>query len=237
MTAAAAAATPISIVRGDARSCLLWLEPRYFVGKSMLAAAIIIAGCGLYGGAIGTWRDPMMGLFVGIKFPLLIFLTLIVNGLINGMLAMVIGSGLGFRQTIQCQLMSFMIFALMLGSLSPIAFGMAWNSPPSDSPDRELAQHAKDLQLLVHTLVIAWAGIIANHKLFRMLHAKTGSRAIAYRTLFCWLAGNLFVGAQLAYVLRPFFGTPGLDVEFFREDAFNSNFYEKIYETIKRILT
>jgi hypothetical protein len=224
-----AAATPIAIVRGEASSCLLWLEPRYFVGKSMLAVAIIFVGCGLYGAAIGSWRDPWMGLYVGIKFPLLICLTLLANGLINGMLAAVVGSGLSFLQSIQCQIMSFMIFALILGSLSPIAFGFAWNSPEG--------QKAHDQQVLVHTLVIAWAGIIANYKLFRMLHAKTGSRSIAYRTLFCWLAGNLFVGAQLAYILRPFFGTPGMAVELYRADALSGNFYVKIFETINRILT
>ena len=229
-----AAISPIAIVRGDPDSCLGWLRPQEFANHAMLAIMIIFIGCGLYGGAIGSWRDPMMGLYVGLKFPLLICLTLLANGMINGMLAAAIGSGLGFRESIQSQLMSFMVFALMLGSLSPIAFGMAWIAPEPDSPNR---QQAHDVQLLIHTIVIAYAGILSNYKLFRMLHAKTGSRSLAMRTLICWLAGNLFVGAQLAYVLRPFFGTPGLPVEFIREDAFNSNFYEALLKTINRTLT
>ncbi|MEM7011457.1 MAG: hypothetical protein AAF585_08235 [Verrucomicrobiota bacterium] len=228
------AASPIDIVRGKTDSCLGWLRPAEFSSHAGVAAAIIVIGCGLYGGAIGSWRDPMMGVYVGIKFPMMIFLTLLANGMINGMIAAAIGSGLGFRESVQSQLMSFMIFALMLGSLSPIAFGMAWNAPEPDSPQR---QQAHDLQLLIHTVVIAYAGIISNYKLFHMLRAKTGSRSLAMKTMFCWLAGNLFVGAQVAYVMRPFFGTPGLPVEFMREDAFNSNFYEAILQTINRTLT
>lgn len=41
-----------------------------------------------------------MALYVGIKMPLLIFLTLTVNWLLKGLLALLLGSGLSFRQTL-----------------------------------------------------------------------------------------------------------------------------------------
>ena len=185
-------APPLSIVRGDPASCLSWLEPKNFTGRFLVASSVIFIGCALYGGAIGSWRDPLMGVFVAIKLPLLIFLTLLVNGMINGMLAAVVGSGLGFRESVQSQLMSFMILAFMLGSLSPIAYGMAWNSP---DPESAASQQAHDVQLLGHVLLIAYAGIVSNYKLYRMLRVRTGSSSLAGRTLFCWLLGNLFVAA------------------------------------------
>lgn len=224
----------MAIVRGEPRACVAWLEEQVAT-RAGVAIAVIFAGCGLYGAAMGSWRDPLMGVYVGAKFPLLICLTLVVNGLINGMLAQVLGSRLSFAQSLQCQLMSFMTFALMLGALSPIAFLMVGNAPAFDSPDR---QQAHDVLLLVHTTIIAYAGIVSNYKLFRMLEFRTGNRAVACQTLFCWLAGNLFVGAQLSYNLRPFFGTPGLKVQFLRwGEIFNKTFYEAILETINRTLT
>ena len=74
-----------------------WLE--HPTGRRLAAcAAAIVAGCACYGFTLGFWRAPEMGLFVAFKLPLLIALTLLTNGLINGMLAMVLGSGLTFRQ-------------------------------------------------------------------------------------------------------------------------------------------
>ena len=76
-----------------------WLE--HPTGARLAAcAAAIVAGCACYGFTLGFWRAPQMGLFVALKLPLLIALTLLTNGLINGMLAMVLGSGLTFRQTL-----------------------------------------------------------------------------------------------------------------------------------------
>lgn len=49
---------------------------------------------------IQTQRAPLMALYVGIKMPLLIFLTLTVNWLLKGLLALLLGSGLSFRQTL-----------------------------------------------------------------------------------------------------------------------------------------
>jgi len=47
----------------------------------------IIVGSSVYGATIGLWRAPLQSGFTAIKFPLLIFLTCIGNGAVNGMLA------------------------------------------------------------------------------------------------------------------------------------------------------
>jgi len=59
----------------------------------------IVLGSSVYGATIGLWRAPLQSAFTAIKFPLLIFLTCIGNGAVNGMLAQLFGSGLSFRQT------------------------------------------------------------------------------------------------------------------------------------------
>jgi hypothetical protein len=73
-----------------------------------------LIGAGLYGATLGLWRGPLQALYTAIKFPLVIFLTCLGNGAINGMLAQILGSGLSFRQTAVAILMSFAIAAIIL---------------------------------------------------------------------------------------------------------------------------
>lgn len=215
----------LSLARAETAGLVRWLEEKSLRGMLPLVAGIV-AGCGLYGFAIGLGRAPLMACYVAVKMPLLIFLTLGVNGLINGMFGSLLGSGMSFRQTLQACLMSFALFALIVGSLSPLMIGMALDRPAAGTPELPGWYRAF---LLMNTAVIAFAGVVANHKLLRLIEAFSGSRAAALRTLVAWLAGNLFVGAQLSYNLRPFFGNPSLQVEFLRPNPFDGTFYEAVW--------
>ena len=198
------------------------------VTPALLAPLVIaiVIGCGMYGVAIGIWRSPLQAAYAGLKMPMLIFATLLVNGLINGMLAQVLGSGLSFRQTLMACLMCFAVFAMIVGSLSPIVIAMVLDSPPADHADGDAWYR---VILLTHVLVMASAGIVSNHKLLHLLQVFSGDALVGKRTFFAWLAGNLFVGAQLSYILRPFFGNPHLQVEFLRSHPFNGNFCESVW--------
>src|SRR4030095_12841865 len=167
----------------------------------------IVVGSSVYGATIGLWRAPLQSVFTAIKFPLLIFLTCIGNGAVNGMLAQVLGSGLSFRQTAVAILMSFAVASLILGGFSPITLFILYNAPPLAS---EHAIIGHSVMLLTHVLVIAFAGVMANRRLFGLLRKMKGRDATARAVLFSWLAGNLFLGAQLAWNLRPFIGSPQL---------------------------
>ncbi len=81
--------------------------------------AVIAVGSGIYGASIGLWRSPLQAVFVAIKMPLLIFATLSINAVLNGVLAALLGSGLTFRQTAMAILQSFALFSLMVGALGP----------------------------------------------------------------------------------------------------------------------
>ena len=220
-------------------SALCRSEPSEVVGELRGSAgrqlwswlAIIVLGTGAYGAAIGLWRAPIQALYVGVKMPTLIFLTLSVNALVNGMLASLFGSGLTFRQTWLAILHSFAVFALIVGSVSPVAILFTWTCP--SSLDSGAARWHETL-LLAHTGLIAFAGIVANLKLLGVLRAFSGSNAVALRVLVGWLAGNLFVGAQLSYNLRPFFGNPALPVQFLRPNPFEGSFYEVVARSLFR---
>ena len=83
--------------------------------------------------------------------------------------------------------------------------------------------------LLTHVFAIAFAGIVANRRLLDLLRKISGRETTARAVLFSWLAGNLFLGAQLAWNLRPFIGHPSLAVQFFRDHPLRGNFYEAVW--------
>ncbi len=221
-----------ALCRADATVVEGWFAQRAGGGVRLCCLAIVIGG-GLYGYTLGFWRAPEMGIYVAIKLPLLIFLVLLANGLINGMFAQLLGSDLSFRQSLTMSLVSFTMVTLILGALSPITFFMVLNAPAADSAE---AERWHGIFMLTHTLVIAYAGVVGNYKAYRLLIGVTGKLEIARRTFFAWLVVNLFVGAQLSYVLRPFFGNPIKVVEFIRPDAFNGSFYETIFNSAMQVI-
>lgn len=224
-------------------SALLHGEPealRAWVGETdarrlAFCVVTIFIGAGLYGAAMGWWRAPLQGLFVAIKFPLIILLVTLGNALLNAMLAPLLGLNIGLRPTFTAILMSFTIASMILGSFSPLAAFVVWNTPPMTS-DVWVSSGPYSFILLTHVAVIAFAGVTANLRLFRLLHELSGNLAVARRVLLAWLAGNLFLGSQLTWILRPFIGSPGLQVEFLRKTAFQGNFYEGVYHALVRLL-
>jgi len=204
--------------------------------RKMLSVTIplIIIGCASYGLTMGLWQGWEMASYVAIKLPLLIFLTLLVNGLINGLLAQVLGSGVTMRQSVQFLLTGFAIMATILGSLSPITLGIALQAPSPNSPNAE-SFHATIL--LVHTGIIAYAGIISHLSLLKFLRHFANTKPAGTTTFFAWILGNLFVGAQLSWVLRPFFGSPSTNTEFLRENPMQGTFYEVIWNSFLKIIS
>src|SRR4051794_24486456 len=146
----------------------------------------IVVGCTLYGGTVGIWRAPLQACYTALKIPLLIFLTCGANALLNGILAQLLGSGLSFKRTATAILASFAIAATILGSLSPVTLFVWWNAPPLESSHAVLGH---SVMLLTHVLVIACAGVVANHHLLAILAAQIRDAAVARRVLFSWLAG------------------------------------------------
>jgi len=215
-------------------TCLVaWASARPAAFVALCLSAICI-GAGLYGAAMGCWRDPWQALYTGIKLPLVIVLTTLGNGLLNGMLAPLLGLNLGFRQSLVLVLISFAIASIILGALSPVALFVVWNTPPLAAGTRLLSPEYGILRLTLAGF-IALAGILGNVRLLPLLRQFTSQPAVARRVLFAWLAGNLFLGSQLCWILRPFIGSPALPVEFLRATAFHGNFYETVFHSLLRL--
>lgn len=195
-------------------------------------ALIAAVGFGLYGLTVGWWRSPVMGAYVAVKMPLLIALTLAFNGLLNGLLGMLLGSGLGFRQSLHALLSAFAISGVILGSVAPVTFFLAVNVPAPDSPQ---AASAHSGYLLAHVLLIGLAGVTGVVRLGKLLESYCSTKAVARMTLAAWLAGNAFLGMQFSWILRPFFGTPKLEVAFLRDEPMQGSFVEAVWRSLVRV--
>jgi len=222
----------VTLCRGKPELLAVWLSPDN-ANKVAVCLFWIMAGGGLYGAAIGLWRAPLQSLYVLLKLPLLIFLTTLGNALLNGMLAQILGAKISFRQSALAILMSFALAAIILGSLAPLALMLIYNSPPMGTEYAEVAHH---LIILFNVAAIALAGVSANLSLLRLLAFITNSDKLARTILFSWLAVNLLMGGQLAWIMRPFIGTPDWPVEFFRAKALDGNFFEALLISARQLM-
>jgi hypothetical protein len=221
-----------TLLRGEPGRIIGWTEHLDF-RQIALFSAIIFIGAGCYGAAMGWWRAPEQGFYVAIKFPVIILLTTLGNALLNAMLAPLLGLNIPFRQSFLAILMSFAIASAILGSFSPLAAFLVWNAPPLENATASGGTYS--VIMLTHVAVIALAGIAANVRLRNLLRALGGTR-VANRVLFAWLLGNLFLGSQLSWILRPFIGAPGLPLQFLRDHPLAGNFYEAVFRSIVHLL-
>ncbi len=197
--------------------------------------AAIMVGAGSYGAVMGCWRDLLQALYTGIKLPLVILLTTLGNGLLNGMLAPLLGLNVTFRQSLAVVLMSFAVTALVLGALSPVALFIVWNTPPLETGTNMSSPEYALLQLTL-AVFVALAGVMGNVRLVPLLRQWTGSAAVARNVLLAWLAGNLFLGSQICWVLRPFIWEPNRPVEFIGQDCFQGSFFGTVFEAVRRLM-
>jgi len=223
------------LLRGEVESLQSW-SAQWDARRIALHLGVIVVGAGLYGAAVGWWRDPLQALYTATKFPLIILLTAAGNAMLNAMLAPLLGLNIPFRQSFLAILMSFAIASAILGSFAPVVAFLIWNAPPM-STDARISAGTYNFILLSFVLVIAFAGISANLRLLQLLRRLSPGKKVAWRVLFAWLVGNLLFGSQLSWMLRPFVGSPGLEVQFLRPDAFKGNFYEAVFHTLTRLLS
>lgn len=216
------------LLAGEAGELAAWTKEADT--RWLWTCVLVFSGsCAVYGATFGLWRSEMQALCTALKFPLVVLLTCIGNTVLNGFLALVLGAGLSLRQSGMAILMSFTIMGLILAGFAPIMAFLCWNVPSIHSPE---ATTGRSLTLLAHVGLIAFAGIMGNRRLWQLLHHLTGSVARANTVLLAWLAGNLLLGSQISWILRPWIGRPGNPVTFLRPDPLHGNFFEAVWHAI-----
>ena len=82
-------------------------------------------------------------------------------------------------------------------------------------------------------LMASVCGQVTLYRHYRVLIQRDPRHRIG---MAAWLALYSLIAIQLAWVLRPFIGRPGLEVSFFRADAFEGTAYENLFRILVRAL-
>ena len=222
------------VLRGEASQVSAWTRD---LEASRVWSWLVVAilGSGMFGAAMGWWRAPEQAVYTAVKFPVVVLVTMLGNAVLNAMLAPLLGVNIGLRQSLLAVMMSFAIAAAIMGAMGPLLAFFIWNTPPLADQANSSGAHAAILLMIVG--MVAFAGVVANLRLLQLLREISGSESAARRVLFAWLAGNLFLGSQLSWILRPFIGSPGLPVQFLRDEPMKGSFFEAVYWSALRILS
>jgi hypothetical protein len=222
-----------SLLRAEPGRLGDWVQ-RWQTERVLVCVGIIVLGAGLYGAAMGCWRSALQAVFTGIKLPLVILLTTLGNGLLNGMVAPLLGLNVSFRQSLQAVLLTFTLAALMLGAFAPLAAFVAWNTPPLTGATQLSSPEYGFLQLVL-VVFIAGAGVTGNLCVLPLLKEWAGSAVVAWRVLLAWLAANLLLGSQISWLLRPFIWDPAGAERFIGQEYLRGSFFETVFEALRRL--
>jgi hypothetical protein len=179
----------------------------------------------LYGAVMGStsphWQQVLAS---AAKLPVLFLITLIICLPSLYFFNLFFGSRLTFFQTLALVLTAITVTAVLLVSFLPIALFFWWTAPNY--------QFFKLLNVGIFTLT-GFFGVIFLH--LGMVHVHQSENVpLRLLVLWGWILIYGFVGSQMAWTLRPFFGAPGLPFELFRQ--MGGNFYSDVLRSIAEIL-
>lgn len=191
----------------------------------------VMVSCGAYGMVLAGARSWELSLYVAVKLPVLFMATTLMVSVFNWMLALILGAGMNYRTTLLMALTSMTLAGWILLGLIPVVVlfvgtGMVYVGP------HHVLRYAHNSMLVTHILVLAAAGTAGNLVLLGGLKRLLPARCPAEPLFVFWLCSYAFVGCQLAWILRPFVGSPFYDVAFLRPDCLDRNFYEFVFREV-----
>ena len=179
-----------------------------------------------YGGIIGSFNSWEQALSSAIKLPALYLITLIICFPTLYFFNILFGSRKSFGQHFAMLLTAVSVISVLLFSFAPITLFFL------------ISTHNYQFYKLLNVAIFSITGFIGIKFLYegmRFLSVEdTDGLDTRLNILRFWLILYGFVGTQLAWTLRPFFGNPGSKFELFRE--MNGNFYLDIVKAIGEIL-
>jgi hypothetical protein len=192
--------------------------------RAMLISSI--AFFALYGAVMGSGHSLWQALSSAVKLPLLFLATLIICAPTLYFFNLVFGSNQSLGQNVALILTAITVTSVIMLSFSPIVLFFLLTT-----------SHYQFFKLLNVTL-FAIAGIVGVTFLgqgMRAVSSASSGRAGARRGVVrLWIIVYAFVGSQMAWTMRPFFGAPGLPFELFRQ--LGGNFYANIFASLGEVL-
>ena len=227
----------------------VWRQIKFEYGlngliRRMLVASILaLAG---YGATMGIFYGVLQALSSAIKLPLLFLLTLAICLPTLYLFNLLYGGRLSVRQVLALALAAITVTSALTLAFAPITIFFLIT--------------ARDYNFfkLLNVAILALTGIAGLNFLvggMRSMNAldqveepevveqdgnppapsTKSPRPVSMPLLQMWLLLYGFVGTQLGWTLRPFFGSPDLPFQIFRN--LEGNFYTNIAQTIIQVLT
>ncbi|MEH2347575.1 MAG: actin-binding WH2 domain-containing protein [Nostoc sp.] len=185
----------------------------------LVCSSLFLAG---YGGIIGAYHSWMQALSSAIKLPALYLVTLLICIPTLFFANIIFGSKRTFAQYLALVLTAVSITSVLLFSFAPITLFFL------------ITTNNYQFLILLNVFIFALTGFIGISSLYQATNivleqddegTKTRRKIVKF-----WLFLYAFVGSQLGWTLRPFFGTPGSVFELFRERE--GNFYLSVIKSL-----
>lgn len=185
-----------------------------------------IAFFALYGAVMGSSHSLWQALSSAVKLPLLFLATLIICAPTLYFFNLIFGFNQSLNQNVTLILTAITVTAVLMLSFAPISLFFLLTT-----------NHYQFFKLL-NVAMFTVAGIVG------VTFLSQGMRLVSYagkegasarrNVMRLWILIYAFVGSQMAWTMRPFFGAPGLPFELFRQ--LGGNFYANIFASIGEIL-
>jgi predicted RNA-binding Zn-ribbon protein involved in translation (DUF1610 family) len=189
--------------------------------RSMITSSIIYLV--LYGIVMGISNSWQQALVSAIKLPTLFLVTLLICLPTLYFFNLLYGSQLTFAQAAALMMAAVTVTAALTLAFASITL-FFWLTVP----DYEFF-----VLLNVGVLAITtWWGLSFLRQ--GMRYVQQGAQARMGRILAAWIAIYAFVGTQMGWALRPFFGAPGAPFEIIRH--MQGTFYTGVFYIIRRFL-
>ncbi len=189
----------------------------------LICSSIFLA---IYGGIIGIYHSWMQALASAVKLPALYLITLLICLPTLYFANIIFGSKRTLGQHLALVLTAVALTSVLLFSFAPISLFFL------------LSTNSYQFLILLNVIIFALTGFIGISFLYKganlVLEQNTEGRDTRQKILKFWLFLYGFVGMQLGWTLRPFFGTPDSPFSLFRERE--GNFYVSIIQSLVYLL-
>lgn len=188
--------------------------------------ALSAASFGIYGAIIGSQHSALQAISSAVKLPMLFLLTTAICMPTLFIFSSFFGSRRSLLQTFVLLSIGSTIIGLALVGFAPITLFFIVTT--------RSYQFFKILNVAFFA-VSGLLGVLFFNRMYVQL-SEEGVPAQHSRRMFLrfWLLLFAFVGTQLAWTLRPFFGAPGLPFEIVRE--IGGNFYTDVFQSLGHLL-
>ena len=180
----------------------------------------------MYGGIIGAYHSWMQALSSAVKLPALYLITLLVCLPTLFFANIIFGSKRTFAQHFALVLTAVSVTSVLLFSFAPITLFFL------------ITTNNYQFLILLNVIVFSLTGFIGISSLYNattiVLEQDDESSKTRKKIIQSWLLLYAFVGSQLGWTLRPFFGTPDSAFQLFRERE--GNFYLSVMQSLGYLL-